>query len=79
MINELFMQLIKQTTDHPDPNNKVNQRNWAMLSLLCSLLPPNNAYVRKYLFSHLKRCATDCVTEEGKFARFSEKVRFFYY
>lgn len=61
--------------DHPEPNSRVNARNWGVLSLMCSVIAPPDANVRKYLNSHLKRCAiTDYVTEEGKFARFAEKV-----
>ena len=74
ILTELYLQLLKQTTDHPEPNSKVNQRHWAALGLLCSLVPPTNALTRKYLFAHLKRCRADSVTEEGRYARFADKV-----
>lgn len=52
----------------------MNLRHWALLTLLCSIALPQDKAIRKYLVAHLKLCSADIVSEEGKFARFAEKV-----
>ncbi len=74
LLCELYMQLVKQTTEHPDPDSRVNLRHWAILSLACSVALPPHKNIRKYLMAHLRKCASDYLTEEGKYARFAEKV-----
>ena len=74
LCNEFYLQLIKQTTDQPDPNGRINIQNWRFLCLICGVVVPRNQVILNYLHTHLRRCGIDSHTEEGKFAQFATQV-----
>ena len=53
----------------------MNKRNWQLMCVATSCVTPSNSRVAKYLTSHLRKCSLDTTTEEGKFARYCNKVQ----
>ena len=68
--NEFYLQLIKQTTDQPDPNGKVNLQNWRFFALILGVVVPRNKGILGMIASHLRLYSCDPDSEEGKFAQF---------
>ncbi|EGD81471.1 myosin-X [Salpingoeca rosetta] len=73
LCNEFYLQLIKQTTEQPDPNSQINRQNWSMLALLLGVVVPRHRELLQYLSAHLRRCGLDGSTEEGKYAQFCQQ------
>lgn len=67
--DELFMQLIKQTTSHPKPDDKSNLQHWRFLLLCVGVVVPRKQLIIKYLEAHLRYYALNSDSEEGQFAR----------
>lgn len=71
--NEFYLQLIKQTTDQPDPNGRINVQNWRFLALILGVVVPRHRGLLNLLQAHLRVCSADPNTEEGKFAQFCKQ------
>ncbi|XP_013170911.1 PREDICTED: myosin-I heavy chain-like [Papilio xuthus] len=75
LLCELYMQLIKQTTDHPEPSSRVSARHWALLCAAVGAALPPAKPLRRLLLAHLRYRGTALhAGEEGKFARRAEQV-----
>lgn len=75
LCNEFYLQLVKQTTDQPEPNGRINIQNWRFMCLVCGVVVPRNRVILNYLQTHLRRCGIEAHTEEGKYAQFALQVR----
>ncbi|XP_050664126.1 myosin-I heavy chain [Leptidea sinapis] len=75
LLCELYMQLIKQTTEHPEPSSRGAARHWSLVCAAVGAALPPVKPLRRLLLAHLRyRAAALCHTEEGKFARRAEQV-----
>lgn len=68
--NEIYLQMIKQTTDQPEVNGHINIQNWRIITLISCIVVPRQRLILNLLQAHLKRCCSEPGTEEGRFAQF---------
>jgi hypothetical protein len=56
--NEFYLQLVKQTTDQPDPNSKINVANWRFFVLTLCVVVPRHKPLLAYVWAHLLHLLT---------------------
>ncbi|KAJ3333456.1 cytochrome c oxidase subunit 1 [Blyttiomyces sp. JEL0837] len=63
--NELYMQLIKMTTHHPEPDSRQALQFWKLMSVSVGVVLPHSPEVLEYLKAHLRRyMAVDLKTKK---------------
>jgi myosin-7 len=72
--NEFYLQLIKQTTEQPDPNGAINMANWGFFALTLGVVVPRNKLILNYISAHLRRCCAEVATGEAKFALYCQSI-----
>ncbi|KAJ3151270.1 cytochrome c oxidase subunit 1 [Geranomyces variabilis] len=56
LTNELYLQLVKHTTSHPNPDGAQVLNLWKLLAVVCGVVAPNG-YVLEYAKAHLRKCS----------------------
>ena len=55
--DELFIQLVKQTTKQPYPNSAMTYQTWQLMAILCGVFIPVRPIIQQYVTAHLRRFA----------------------
>ena len=71
--NELYTQLITQTTGQQTPDSPINAQHWQLLSLILGVVVPRHKGLLRLITSHVEKCAADPTTEEGLLAQFCQQ------
>ncbi|TPX58441.1 hypothetical protein PhCBS80983_g03113 [Powellomyces hirtus] len=58
LTNELYLQLVKQTTNHPDADSLAVLNLWKLLVVVSGVLAPSS-YVLEYTKAHLRKCSVE--------------------
>uniref|UniRef100_A0A672NQG0 Myosin X n=1 Tax=Sinocyclocheilus grahami TaxID=75366 RepID=A0A672NQG0_SINGR len=73
--DELFCQLIKQTTHHPKPAGPAHICGWRIIACMCCTFSPASRSILKYLKFHFKRTREMYPgTEMERYAAFSQEA-----
>jgi len=72
--NELYCQMVKQTTSHPHPTHDSNLANWKMLALVIAVVVPRQKLLLQLLHSHLRLYSLNINTEEGLYAAYIQQL-----
>lgn len=59
--DELYCQLIKQTTRPPEPGGPAHISGWRVIACMCCTFSPISRSILKYLKFHIKRSVAVCV------------------
>uniref|UniRef100_A0AAR2IY67 Myosin X n=1 Tax=Pygocentrus nattereri TaxID=42514 RepID=A0AAR2IY67_PYGNA len=71
--DELYCQLIKQTTRPPQPGGPTHMSGWRIIACMCCTFSPSSRSILKYLKFHLKRMRELYPgTEMDRYAAFSQ-------
>ncbi|KAI9333528.1 P-loop containing nucleoside triphosphate hydrolase protein [Zopfochytrium polystomum] len=75
--NELYLQLVKMTTKHVEPDSSECLNYWTLLAIATGALAPPSLLVLDYLKAHLRRCSAlglrnkKVMERQSKFAKYS--------
>jgi hypothetical protein len=82
LIDEIYMQLIRITNNHGEPDSQAALMNWRLFCVLCGFREPATPEVFELLKAHLKRCSvvdsrldpSKMRKEEAKHAKYCHKA-----
>ncbi|XP_035383783.1 unconventional myosin-X isoform X2 [Electrophorus electricus] len=73
--DELYCQLIKQTTSPPQPGSPAHISGWRIITCMCCTFSPSSRSILKYLKYHLRRTRESYQgTEMERYAAFSQEA-----
>ncbi|TPX50841.1 hypothetical protein SeLEV6574_g00644 [Synchytrium endobioticum] len=80
LADELYLQLCKMTSSHPEPDSIQALAMWKLLAICCGVLVPKNSDVLEYVKAHLRNASNvekgriRARVEEARYAKFCMKT-----